>query len=221
MKHKGFLVFFYSFLVVISIITVPVLLQGEEYGKLAIFLFIALFLIVLSALLNFHILKGDKSADDRKSSSDEVGGKTAKFSGNFMFIHKKQVSTTRSIEEIKIILDEDDTFQSDFSENRIVLYEKLFWVRSFRPVVECYPSGNSSVELRLELRKIYKIVLAIYLALGFIVSLLAMVMGGAYELALVIMVWDALCLLLFWISFRHNCNRIINKVVFLLQQYSE
>ena len=59
MKHKVFLMFFYFFLIVISLITVPTLILNKEYIKLLIFAFIFLFLLILSIVLCRYITKHD------------------------------------------------------------------------------------------------------------------------------------------------------------------
>ncbi len=63
MNFKSFFAFFYVFLGVISMITIPTLIGTKEYKKLVIFLLILSFLLVISISLFIFFHKMAKSFD--------------------------------------------------------------------------------------------------------------------------------------------------------------
>ena len=133
-----------------------------------------------------------------------------------MFTHERTIDTIHSIHQLKLDLVNNNMQIFDFSDESFVFYEELFWTKTFlHPMVKCITKKDSKIGLKFYLRKIDKMLLSLHSAIGGIMSLLTILIEEAAELPLVILLWLAISLLLFWIYFKSNCNRITKKIVSL------
>ena len=134
-----------------------------------------------------------------------------------MFTHTKTIDTTHSIYQLKSNL-VDNMYICNCSNESFVFYEKLFWTTTFlRPMVKCIKKNKNTIELSFYLRKVDKILLSLYWAMGSIISLSTILMKETGALPFMIILWLTVASLLFWIYFKINCNRITKKIISLLQ----
>jgi len=135
-----------------------------------------------------------------------------------MFTHGMTINTTHSIHQLKFDLACNNLHVYDFSDESFVFHEELFWTKAFlRPMVKCITKNGNTIVLKFYLRKIDYLLLSLYLATCGAIALLTLLIGPAEELPLVIMLWTAISLLMFWLYFKKNCNRITKKIVSLLK----
>lgn len=133
-----------------------------------------------------------------------------------MFTHEMTIDTTYSIHQLKLDLADNNMHIYDFSDESFVFHEELFWTKAFlRPMVKCITKKGNTIGLRFYLRKIDNLLLSLYLATCGTIALLTILIEAAEELPLVIILWAAISLLIFWLYFKNNCNRITKKIVSL------
>ena len=136
-----------------------------------------------------------------------------------MFKHEISINTTHSIHQFKLDLADNNMQIYDFSDGSFVFHEELFWTKAFlHPMVRCVTKQGHIIGLKFYLRKIDNFVLSLYLATCGIIALLTILIEAAEELPVVIILWAAISLSIFWLSFKKNCNRITKQIVSLQKQ---